>query len=122
MTKKTKIPSKTNNGERRRSSLELSTDRVRRVSSNFAQYANPNEQDKNGVTPLIHLLYHRMVTLDMTRRLIEAGADPNIRTRKGNDVFDALLRKRTYKPESGDIFETAKFLLNGARFWSILGR
>ena len=57
----------------------------------------------------------------MTRRLIEAGADPNIVTNRGNDVFDALFQKRAFIPESWDGFETAKFLLNGAPFWANLG-
>ena len=70
-----------------------STDTLKRTKKTNIQYANPNEQDKNGVTPLIHLLFHRTVTLEMTRRLIEAGADPNIVTKRGNDVFDALFQE-----------------------------
>ena len=58
----------------------------------------------------------------MTMSLIEAGADPNIKTKRGNDVFDALFSKRSYVPESWDGFSTAKFLLQGAVFWPPLER
>ena len=54
--------------------------------------------------------------------LIQAGADPNVKSKKGNDAFDALLMTKTYLPESWDGYATAKFLLNGAVFWPPLER
>ena len=62
-------------------------------------------------------LFHRTNTREMAMSLLQAGADPNLVTKRGNDALDALFRKRTYFPESWDGFETAKLLLNGALFW-----
>lgn len=58
----------------------------------------------------------------MTRTLILAGANPNHRTKRGNDVFDALLRQRSFTPSSWDGYATACFLLNGDAFWRIMNK
>ena len=58
----------------------------------------------------------------MTRTLVLAGADPNARTNRGNDVFDALFRKRSFTPSSWDGFATACFLLSGDAFWRIMNK
>ena len=111
-------------------------------------FANPNEQDIKGITPLMHLeriynhnpssnatlslsleesankiivnpdkLYHRMRTFEMTIHLLQAGADANIRSKKGSTVFDALFRDHNYLPPSWDGFKTAKLLINGLDRW-----
>ena len=73
---------------------------------------------------MIHLfqLYHRTITCQMTRTLILAGANPNLRTNRGNDVFDALLHPRSFTPSSWDGYATACFLLNGDAFWRIMNK
>merc|ERR1711935_892725 len=99
------------NPGRRRTSLQLNTDLVkikkteviRNQQSKHDQFADPNERNERGISPLTHLLFHRTNTLEMTMALIQAGADPNMKSKKGNDAFDA-------------------FLLNGAVFWPPLER
>jgi len=53
----------------------------------------------------------------MTHHLLQAGADANIRSKKGSTVFDALFRDHNYLPPSWDGFKTAKLLINGLDRW-----
>ena len=53
----------------------------------------------------------------MTVHLLQAGADANIRSKKGSTVFDALFRDHNYLPPSWDGFKTAKLLINGLDRW-----
>jgi len=106
----------------RRSSLQVCTNLTKVKKESQVPYfktlfANPNEQDLKGITPLMHLLYHRMRTFEMTIHLLQAGADANIRSKKGSTVFDALFRDHNYLPPSWDGFKTAKLLINGLDRW-----
>lgn len=138
----------------RRSSLQVCTNLTKVKKESQVPYfktlfANPNEQDFKGITPLMHLgriynhnpsskvthslgkpanrlqkivvnpykLYHRMRTFEMTIHLLQAGADANIRSKKGSTVFDALFRDHNYLPPSWDGFKTAKLLINGLDRW-----
>lgn len=108
-------------GRTRRSSLQVCTNltKVKKESILYFKtlFANPNEQDNKGITPLMHLLYHRMRTFDMTVHLLQAGADANIESKRGSTVWDALFRDHNYLPPSWDGFETAKLLINGLDRW-----
>jgi len=87
-------------------------------------YANPNEQDNKGITPLMQLLYHRTNTFEMALSLLVAGADPNIISKRGSTVFDALFRERNYistKPP-WDGCNTAFLLIKGSDRWTALER
>jgi len=106
----------------RRSSLQVCTNLTKVKKESQVPYfktlfANPNEQDSKGITPMMHLLYHRMRTFEMTIHLLQAGADANIRSKKGSTVFDALFRDHNYLPPSWDGFKTAKLLINGLDRW-----
>ena len=60
----------------------------------------------------------------MTSSLLVAGADPNLVSKRGNTVFDALFRDRNYvstKPP-WDGCNTALLLINGSDRWTRIQR
>ena len=58
----------------------------------------------------------------MVEHLLQAGADPNVRTKRGNSVFDALFRPRNFVPGSWDASATVRLLLAGHDRWSPVER
>ena len=65
-------------------------------------------------------LYHRTNTFEMALSLLVAGADPNIISKRGSTVFDALFRERNYistKPP-WDGCNTAFLLIKGSDRWT----
>lgn len=73
--------------------------------------ADPNETDPAGITPVMLLCYHRMVCIPIARILLEAHADPNLKTKNGNTVLDALFRPRNFVSQSWDGIQMLQLLV-----------
>ena len=56
------------------------------ISHLFSFGADPNAQDKNGTTPLHRAVRNRCSAA--VARLLEAGADPTVRNRRGSTVHE----------------------------------
>ncbi|CBY39099.1 unnamed protein product [Oikopleura dioica] len=95
---------------------------VKNLPARCPTRADPNERDEFGVTPLMLLLYHRMVCTPIAKILLEAHADPNLYTKKGNTVLDALFRPRNFVSQSWDGVQTLKLLIRHGLSREILAK
>jgi len=71
------------------SSAELTINNKKMINDILLKHnADPNLRDSSGYTP-IYLAAHDF-NVDSVRSLLEAGADPNIKVKDGNTVYDIL--------------------------------